>query len=300
MKILLLGSNGQVGWYLQKCLAPLGDLKVCNLGDVNFNNLNNLQKTVRDFCPDIIVNAAAYTDVDKAESEINEAFQVNFNALDLLAREAKLIDAWLIHYSTDYVFDGKKLDPYHEKDKTNPKSIYGKSKLQGENAIIESNCKYLILRTCWLYSIRGRNFLKTILNLAKEKSELRIVNDQIGAPTSAEMVANVTSLCIYKIIQDRALSHDISGVYHLASSGRASWYDFAKHTLYQAQKCGDIFLANPENIIGINSSELLLPAKRPLNSLLNSDKLCKTFNLQLPSWEVTLDKLIKELYFLEA
>ncbi|MDC0483687.1 dTDP-4-dehydrorhamnose reductase [Candidatus Thioglobus sp.] len=296
MRLLLFGANGQVGWMLQKYLAPLGDLKVCSRDNADFNNLDKLQKIVRSFTPDIIINAAAYTSVDKAESEKSQSFQINTTAVEFLAKEAKNLDALLIHYSTDYVFDGYKLSSYNEEDKTNPQTVYGKNKLEGEHLITKSQCKHLIFRTSWLYSIRGKNFLKTILSLAKEKDELRIVSDQIGAPTSAELVANITALCIYKISQNNLTVKEMSGVYHLTSSGSTSWHGFARHFLKEAENLGEIFNVKSEEIIAINSLELILPAKRPLNSILNTEKLCKTFNLTLPSWEALADRIINEIY----
>jgi len=296
MRLLLFGANGQVGWKLQQYLAPLGELKFCNRVNANFNNLQELQNIIRAFAPDIIINAAAYTNVDKAESEKEQAFQINTNAVELLANEAKRLEAWLIHYSTDYVFDGLQLSSYKEEDKTNPQTVYGKSKLEGERLIAESECKHLIFRTSWLYSIRGKNFLKTIIRLAKEKNEIRVVNDQVGAPTSAELVANISALCIYRIIQNKLESREVSGIYHLTASGSVSWYSFAKYFLNEAEGLGEVFLVKPDELIEINSSELILPANRPLNSVLSSVKLCKVFNLTLPTWEALADRTINELY----
>ena len=295
MKLLLLGSNGQVGWELQRSMATLGKLKAIDRNILDLIDLNGLRKLIRDYKPDVIVNAAAYTDVDKAESDEGNAFQVNSKAVDLLAQEAKALDAWLVHYSTDYVFDGEKMSPYTEEDKTNPLSVYGKTKLQGEEAIKKSKCKYLIFRTSWLYGTHGKNFVKTIMKLARERDELRIICNQIGAPTSAELVADVTSLCLYRITQNSLSSKEISGVYHLTSTGKASWHDFAKYVIVVSQKFGAVFLTNPENIIAINASEYVLPAKRPANSLLDTQKLCKTFNLQLPVWQFHVDRVMKEL-----
>ena len=300
MKLLLLGSNGQLGWELRRSLSPLSKIFACDRNTVDFNDLDSLKKLVRNYRPDVIVNAAAYTNVDKAESDAENAFWVNFEAVDLLAKEATALNSWLIHYSTDYIFDGTKNGSYKEEDRTNPESVYGKSKLQGESAIIDSKCKYLIFRTSWLYSTYGNNFVKTVLSIARKRSELRVVCDQIGAPTSADLVADVTSLCLHRIIQDNLSSKDISGVYHLTSTGKTSWYDLAKYVIIEAQKHGGIFTAKPENIIAINALEYPLPAKRPANSLLNSQKLCKTFNLYLPAWETHADRIIKELYLREA
>ena len=300
MKLLLLGSNGQVGWELQRSISMLGKLKVCDRNTVDFLDLDGLRKLIRNYKPDVIVNAAAYTDVDKAESDEENAFQVNSKAVDLLAQEAKILDAWLVHYSTDYVFDGEKMSPYIEEDKTNPLSVYGKTKLQGEEVIKKSKCKYLIFRTSWLYGAHGKNFFKTIIKLAKERDELRVVSNQIGAPTSAELVADVTSLCLYRIARNSHPSKEISGIYHLTATGKASWYDFAKYVIIESKKIGGVFLTNPENIIAINASEYVLPAKRPANSLLDTQKLCKTFNLYLPSWQIQADRVIKELYLREG
>ena len=299
MKLLLLGSNGQLGWELQRSLAPLSEIFVCDRSVVDFHNLNKLKSVVREYRPDVIVNAAAYTNVNKAESDADNAFSVNFEAVNLLANEAAVLNSWLIHYSTDYIFDGIKNGSYKEEDKTNPKSVYGKSKLQGELAIIDSKCKYLIFRTSWLYSTYGRNFVNTVLRIAKERSELKVVCDQIGTPTSAELVADVSSLCLSRIVQDDLSSKDISGVYHLTSTGKTSWYNFAKYVIIETKKLGGVFLTDPENIIAINTSEYPLPAERPANSILNSQKLCKTFNLYLPSWKIHADRAIKELYLRE-
>ena len=296
MKLLLLGSNGQVGWELQRSMGMLGKLKACDRNTVDFFNLDALRKLIRGYKPDVIVNAAAYTDVDKAESDEENAFQVNSKAVDLLAQEAKVLDAWLIHFSTDYVFDGAKMGPYIEEDKANPLSVYGKTKLQGEEAIKKSKCKYLIFRSSWLYGNHGKNFFNTIIKLAKERSELRVISNQIGAPTSAGLVADVTSLCLYRIAHNNQSSKEIAGIYHLTATGKASWYDFAKYVIIEAKKSGGVFLTNPENIIAINASEYVLPAKRPENSLLDTQKLCKTFNLQLPAWQIHADRVIRELY----
>ena len=299
MKLLLLGSNGQLGWELQRSLSPLSKIFACDRNTVDFNDFDSLKRLVRNYRPDVIVNAAAYTNVDKAESDAENAFWVNFEAVDLLAKEATALNSWLIHYSTDYIFDGTKNGSYKEEDKTNPESVYGKSKLQGESAIIDSKCKYLIFRTSWLYSTHGNNFVKTVLSAAKEKSELRVVCDQIGTPTSAELVADVTSLCLSRIVQNDLSYKDISGVYHLTPTGKTSWYNFAKYVIIETKKLGGVFLTDPENIIAINTSEYPLPAERPANSILNSQKLCKTFNLYLPSWKIHADRAIKELYVRE-
>ena len=228
---------------------------------------------------------------------IDNKLLVGQNAFEFIMKNFKdeIVETWdggeMGNFSTAY--------SYIEEDKTTPMSVYGKSKLQGESAIIDSKCKYLIFRTSWLYSTYGNNFVKTVLRVAKEKSELRVVCDQIGTPTSAELVADVTSLCLYRIIQENYLSKDIPGVYHLTPTGKTSWYNFAKYVIIETKKLGGIFLTDPENIIAINTSEYPLPAERPANSLLNSQKLCKTFNLYLPSWKIHADRTIKELYLRE-
>ena len=199
MKILLLGANGQVGWELQRSLAPLGQIKNCDRQTIDIGNFENLRRCLSDFRPEIIVNAAAYTAVDKAESERVKACLINADAVAVLADEAKKLNACLIHFSTDYVFDGTKLNAYLEIDKTNPQSVYGKTKLQGEEAIKNSECNHLIFRTSWIYSTRGVNFAKTIIRLAKEQQELKVVDDQFGVPTSAELVADITALCLNQI-----------------------------------------------------------------------------------------------------
>ncbi len=300
MKILLLGGNGQIGWELQRSLVPLGQVKACNHHTSDLENLDGMRKIVHDYCPDVIINAAAYTAVDKAESEPAKAYLVNAKAVELLAEEAKQLDALLIHYSTDYVFDGTKTCAYIETDIPNPQSIYGKTKLQGEQAIEVSGCMYLIFRTSWVYAARGNNFVTTIIRLAKEQDELKVVSDQIGAPTSAELIADVTSLCLYIIIQDKAPAKNRAGIFHLTPTGKTSWHGFAQYVITEAQKLGDTFIKNPTNIISITTPEYPLPAKRPANSMLNSQKLCETFGIYLPSWQVHACRVLKELYLQEA
>ena len=300
MKILLLGSNGQIGWELKRSLLPLGQVKACDRHTADLENLYGLRKLVRDYCPDVIVNAAAYTAVDRAQSELEKAYLINTKAVELLAEEAKQLDAWLVHYSTDYIFDGTKKCPYIETDKPNPQSVYGKTKLQGEQAIEVSGCMYLIFRTSWVYATRGNNFVTTIIRLAKEHNEVKVVSDQIGAPTSAELIADVTSLCLYLIIQDKVQAKNRAGIFHLTPTGKSSWYGFAKFIITEVQKLGDSFHINHEKIISINTLEYPQPAKRPANSLLDSQKLCKTFGIYLPTWQVLASRMVKELYLRET
>jgi len=296
MKILVLGPNGQIGYELQRSLLSLGHLKLCDRKMVDLSKLDDLRSFLFDYHPDIIVNAAAYTTVDLAETEPNQAYNINAEAVGVMAENAKKLDAWLIHYSTDYIFDGKKKGAYTEIDKTNPLSIYGETKLQGELAIKASACKHLIFRTSWLYSARRTNFVKTILHLAKKQNKLNVVNDQIGSPTSAKLIADVTSLCLFKITEHKVSTQNINGIYNIAAANETSWYDFAKHIISKAQDLGVVFLVKPENINSINSSELNLPAKRPINSTLNTQKLRDTFKLDLPSWQILIGRVLKELY----
>ncbi len=295
MNILLLGADGQIGWELRRSLAPLGTLKACGRDEADLEDQDALRTLVRSYRPDVIVNAAAHTGVDKAEVEPDKTSRVNAQAVGLLAGEAKQLDSWLVHYSTDYVYDGKKDGAYLETDKTNPLSVYGKTKLQGEEAIRNSDCKHLIFRTSWVYAARGNNFVKTMLRLASEREELRVVSDQIGAPTSAELVADVTSLCVQSILQERGSVPNVEGLYHLAAVGEASWFDLAKYAIMEVQKLGQSIKIRPENIHPIQTSEYPLPAVRPANSVLNTEKLCSTFNLHMPHWKVHVDRLIREL-----
>lgn len=299
MKILLLGKNGQVGWELQRSLAPLGQLWACNRHEADLEDLPGLRRIVQEYRPDIIVNAAAYTAVDKAETEVDKAYQINVEAVNLLAQEARKLGAWFIHYSTDYVFDGIKTDAYTEEDKPNPQSVYGKTKLQGEEAIGRSGCKHLIFRTGWVYAARGTNFVKTMLRLSQERDKLAVVEDQIGAPTSAELIANITSQSIERIIQNQSLEKNISGIYHLVSGGETSWYGFAKYLISHARKSGLRFQVAAENIHPISTADYPLAAVRPANSRLDTHKLCSTFSFKLPAWQFHVDKLIKELHAFE-
>ena len=296
MKILLLGANGQVGWELQRSLAPLGQMKACDRHALDLGNFEGLRACTRDYRPEVIVNAAAYTDVDKAESEQDKACRINAEAVALLADEAKQLNAWLIHYSTDYVFDGTKSNAYLETDETNPQSVYGKTKLQGEEAIKESECNHLIFRTSWIFAARGANFIKTMISLAREQKELKVVSDQIGVPTSAELIADLTALCLYQITRKKNSAPDATGIYHLTPAGKTSWHGFAQFIIAEASKLGVKFRASSENVLPISTSEYPLPAKRPSNSLLETKKICNTFNLDLPAWQIHAQRLLKELY----
>tara|TARA_B110000971_G_C20028184_1_gene509957 strand:+ start:1014 stop:1907 length:894 start_codon:yes stop_codon:yes gene_type:complete len=295
MKILLLGAKGQVGWELQRSLAPFGQLKICDRTTVDFEDTRQLQLVVRQFAPTVIVNAAAYTAVDLAESEVDKAFSVNAKAVEILAIEARSLGAWLIHYSTDYVFDGKKSGAYVETDTPNPQSVYGRSKLQGEEAIRASGCLHLIFRTSWVYATRGANFIKTMVRLAKERDELKVVADQFGAPTSAELIADVTALCLFGLNSSSINSKNLSGTYHLVAAGETSWHGFVQYMVSAAQKNGEVFRVTSDKIQAITTEQYPTPAKRPANSRLESKKIAKTFKLLMPSWQTHVDRMIAEI-----
>lgn len=295
MKILLLGATGQVGWELQRSLSPLGELVMPSHSELDFMDAEQMSLFVADCSPDVIVNAAAYTAVDKAEDDSLSAYKVNCEAVGRLAELCFSKNIWLIHYSTDYVFDGEKRSEYLESDETSPLGVYGKSKLQGERAVQASGCKYLIFRTSWVYGARGNNFAKTMIRLGKEQNQLNVVSDQIGAPTSAELIADVTSLCLFKVFQDECFGGKASGVYHLASQDYTSWHGFAKFLISKAGAEGIALRAKPADIVAIEAKDFPTLAKRPQNSRLNTQKLRSTFNVELPSWQTHAVRLISEL-----
>lgn len=295
MKILLFGKNGQVGWELQRSLAPLGEMialdsksqELC--GDLS--NLAGLADTVHRVSPDIIVNAAAYTAVDKAESEKELAHTINTQAPAVLAKEAQQLNALLVHYSTDYVFDGSGEQPWQETDATGPLNVYGATKLEGEQLIQQSECKHLIFRTSWVYGARGGNFAKTMLKLAQERDSLSIINDQIGAPTGADLLADITAHAIRAI----ELKPELSGLYHLVAAGETSWHGYASFVINFAQQRGLSLWVTPEEVLPIPSSAYTTPAKRPLNSRLNTTKLQQSFGLHLPHWQAGVSRMLEEI-----
>lgn len=295
MKILLLGKNGQVGWELQRSLAPLGELVAldarsqAHCGDLC--NLAGLAKTLRDVAPDVIVNAAAYTAVDKAESEPGLAQAVNAEAVAVLAQAAKASGAWLVHYSTDYVFDGSGERAWLETDIAKPLSAYGASKLAGEQAIIASACKHLIFRTSWAYGAQGRNFATTMLQLAQQREHLSVINDQVGAPTGADLLADVTAHAIRMASQNPTLS----GLYHLTAAGETSWHAYAQLVIEHARQAGVAIKVAPSAIKAVPSREFPTPAQRPLNSRLNTSKLQQAFGLRLPPWQDGVKRLLAEV-----
>jgi len=294
-RILLLGRDGQVGWELQRSLAPLGTVIAPGLDELVFEQFDVLKAVVRKHAPHLIVNAAAYTAVDKAESEPDAAATVNSQAVGVLAEEAKKLGALLIHYSTDYVFDGSKPGPYTEDDAPNPISVYGRTKLEGDRAIQASGCRHLIFRTSWVYAARGGNFAKTILRLAGERDELKIVADQVGAPTSAELIADVTALCVGLVTHCPERFAATDGIYNLVASGETSWHDYAKFVVESATRLGLPLKLASGSIRPIATREYPLPAARPLNSRLATGKLNRVFGIELPHWQIHLERVIAEL-----
>jgi dTDP-4-dehydrorhamnose reductase len=294
MKILLFGKVGQVGWELNRSLQPLGEVTVFDQEGADFSDPESLRDVVREFKPDIIVNAVAYTAVDKAEEEEDLAAKINSTAPGVLAEEALKINALLVHYSTDYVFDGTKSTPYLETDKPNPVNAYGRTKFAGELAVQSSGCDYLILRTSWVYASRANNFMLTMLKLAQEREELSIVSDQIGAPTSARLIADTTILCVQQVIKEKLEGTFVSGLYHLTATGHTSWHGFTKEIAEVANKKLTLSL-KLINIKAIPSTDYPTPAQRPMNSQLDLKKISKTFGVEMPDWKKTLELCIEEL-----
>lgn len=295
MKILLLGKNGQVGWELQRSLAPLGELVALDRHSVDglsgdLSDLDALRATIRQVSPDVIVNAAAYTAVDKAESDKELADRVNGEASRVMAEEAASLDAWLIHYSTDYVFSGEGSTPWMETDAVAPVNHYGASKLAGEQAIAASGCKHLIFRTSWVYGTRGNNFAKTMLRLAKDRESLGVIADQIGVPTGADLIADVTALAIQQAIRRPST---LSGLYHLAAAGEVSWYDYASLVIGFAKARGEELAVTAIN--PIDTKDYPTPARRPLNSRLNTQKLRDNFSVHLPDWRSGVTRMLREV-----
>jgi dTDP-4-dehydrorhamnose reductase len=289
MKILLLGANGQVGWELRRSLSILGEVNACLRADINLEALDHLPSMLEKHQADVIVNAAAYTAVDKAESDAARAFCVNAQAVEGIAKHAKKTNALLVHYSTDYVFDGTKPTPYTEADTPNPQSVYGKSKLAGEEAIRASGCRHLIFRTSWVYAQRGGNFAKTMLRLAAERETLRVVADQRGAPTSAELIADVTALAIYRYSKE-----NITKIYNLSTQGVVTWYEYACFVIEQARAAGAILKV--KEISPITTAEYPVPAPRPANSQLDCTQLQRDTAIVLPQWQLHVARLIEQLH----
>ena len=294
MKILLFGKNGQVGWELNRSLQPLGEVVALGRREADFSDPGSLRDILQSTRPDVIVNAVAYTAVDKAEDEEDLADLVNSVAPGIIAEEALKNDALLIHYSTDYVFDGTKTSTYNEADEPNPLNAYGRTKLAGERAIMSSGCDFLILRTSWVYASRGNNFLLTILKLAGERNELSIVADQTGSPTSARSIADATALCIHQAHERRRSEDFSSGLYHLTSSNCTSWHGFSEEIIKIARCMPGIEL-KVKTIKKIPSDQYPTPAKRPMYSCCSNAKIEKTFNIRLPDWKQSLRLCMEEL-----
>lgn len=295
MRILLFGKNGQLGWELQRSLAPLGEVISLGRDDAlagDFTQPSRIAATVRSVAPDVIVNAAAYTDVDKAENEQNIAMLVNGVTPGVLGEVAASLGSWVVHYSTDYVFDGTGITPWREHDTVGPLNEYGYSKLAGEKNIRDAGCRHLIFRTSWLYARHGGNFARTMLKLAQEQNTLKVVNDQFGAPTGAELVADVTAHAI------RTSFHrpELGGTYHLAAAGETTWFGYANRVISRARKVLPANAFAVQSIKGVLTTEFPRPANRPANSRLDTQKLRSTFNLELPEWQSGVDRLVAELF----
>ncbi|CAH1092266.1 dTDP-4-dehydrorhamnose reductase [Candidatus Nitrotoga sp. 1052] len=293
--ILLFGKNGQVGFELQRALSPFGLVHAFGRQDCDLANLSQVREIVRQLRPDIIVNASAYTAVDKAESEPQIAYLINATVPSVLAEEAASIGALIVHYSTDYVFDGMQSGWYVEDDIPNPQSVYGTSKLAGENGIAAAGCRNLIFRTSWVFGAHGGNFAKTILRLAKERESLRVIADQHGAPTSAHLIADVTAQVIVRYWNEVNRESFPYGIYHLVAAGETTWYEYAKYVIAYAEKTGIALRLKSSAIEAIPSIDYPLPAPRPSNSKLNSGKLRKTFGLILPDWHQDMVPVMEKI-----
>jgi dTDP-4-dehydrorhamnose reductase len=287
--ILIIGKIGQVGWELRRTAAPLGRIVTVDYPDIDLTDGGSIRKWVRDTRPQVIINAAAYTAVDKAENEPDRCQQINGIAPGILAEEAKTARALLIHYSTDYVFDGTKRSPYLEDDSPNPLGTYGRSKLAGDRAVQEVNGAHLIFRLCWVYGGRGQNFLLTVTRLAREREKLRIVADQVGCPTWARLIAETTALSLQRVLPCNDPER-FNGIYNLASAGHISWHGFAKAIVdrmpAEIRKC--------KTVEAISTADYPLPAKRPAYSVLSCEKLERTFGLALPDWQESLEQVLEK------
>ena len=297
MKILLLGKNGQVGWELQRSLAPLGEVLALDRHSTRYcgdlSKPKELAQTVLAYKPDIIVNAAAHTAVDRAESEPDLARCLNTDAPAALAKAAAQVGAWLVHYSTDYVFDGSGSHERLEDEGTGPLSVYGQTKLDGEQAIAASGCKHFIFRTSWVYAARGGNFAKTMLRLAQERDKLTVINDQHGAPTGADLIADVTAHALRHV--QATQNATLSGVYHSVASGETTWHGYASHVIEEAKRISPALGWKVAEVAPVPTSAFPTPATRPLNSRLSTAKLQQVFGLVLPPWQQGVDRMLKEI-----
>lgn len=294
MKLLLLGKGGQVGWELQRSLAPLGEVVALDFDSTDFHadfsRPEQLAETVLKVRPDVIVNSAAHTAVDKAESEPEFARKLNATSPGVVAQAAQEIGALMVHYSTDYVFDGSGNKPWLEDDLTAPLSVYGSTKLEGELLVARHCARHLIFRTSWVYAARGGNFAKTMLRLAKERDRLTVIDDQFGAPTGAELLADVTAHAVRATVADPGKA----GLYHLVAGGETTWHGYARFVLAQAQAAGVALKASPDAVDAVPTSAFPTPATRPHNSRLNTDKLQAAFGLKLPHWQLGVARMLAE------
>jgi dTDP-4-dehydrorhamnose reductase len=287
-RLLLLGKNGQVGWELARTLAPLGHVTAVDYPEVDFTQPDSLRQWVRQTNPTVILNAAAYTAVDQAESEPDLCHAINGTAPGVLAEEAARHGAWLIHYSTDYIFDGSKSTPYTETDTPNPLGAYGRTKLAGDEAVRQSGCEHLIFRLCWVYGARGKNFLLTMKRLAGERDTLRVVADQHGCPTWSRLIAEATAHALARVLHSTDRSR-LCGTYHLAASGQTTWHRFAQAIMdslpADQRRC--------QKVEAITTGQYPTPARRPAYSVLDCAKLERTFGLRLPDWHTSLNQVLE-------
>lgn len=292
MRLLLFGPGGQVGWELQRALAPLGELVAYGSSEADFGRPETLPALVRGARPDAIVNAAAHTAVDRAESEPERAAAINAVAPGVLAREAAALGAWLVHYSTDYVFDGSGDAPRDEDAPTGPLGVYGRTKLEGEQAIRAAGGRHLILRTSWVYGARGGNFARTMLRLAAERDTLSVVDDQVGAPTGADLLADVTAHCLRTL----TARPELGGTYHAVAAGETSWHGYARHVIAWAHAHGHALRTAPEAVLPVPTRAFPTPARRPHNSRLDTRRLQSAFGLTMPHWQRGVDRLLAEVF----
>ena len=295
MRILLFGPTGQVGWELRRALAPLGELVACGRDSVDLADGASLAAAITRHGPDVLVNAAAYTQVDRAESDATLAERINATAVGEMADAMAARGGWFLHYSTDYVFDGRKVELYGEDDPTAPLGIYGSSKRAGEVAVAAAGGRHLVFRTSWVYAARGQNFVRTMLRLAKERESLRIVADQSGSPTSAELIADVTAHALKRVLDEGTQADRLSGLYHLTAAGDTTWHGLACRVIAQAEEAGAQFSCTAANVEPIGTSDYPTPARRPANSRLDTTRLRETFGVTLPHWGYHVDRTVSEL-----
>jgi dTDP-4-dehydrorhamnose reductase len=296
LRILLFGKSGQVGWELRRALAPVGEIIALDRTDTaplcgDLTDAEGLSTTVRHVRPDVIVNAAAYTAVDRAESEPEAVRIVNAEAVGLMAREAASLGAWLVHFSTDYVFDGSGSRPWHEADPTGPLNVYGRTKLEGEQLVRSTGSRHLIFRTSWVYAARGRNFARTMLRLATERESLAVINDQFGTPTGAELLADATAHAILRAVHEPALS----GTYHVTAGGETNWYEYACFVLEVARAAGAPLRVAAQAVTPVASTAFVTAARRPLNSRLDTRRFRQSFGLALPDWRSGVERMLREV-----